>query len=271
MILQEHTSRNREKKISQISYFTDLKIGVLIPAYNEEKNIGMTLSKFPKFISRNIDIIVINDGSTDNTDNIANNYGIIYLEHKKNKGYGAAIRTGLEYCKNRDFDVIVLMDADGQHDPNELFQLIEPIIYGEADFVIGNRFQFPYNMTSIKKLYIKIMCVFYFICFRRKINDPTNGFRALTSHVVEFLKLESDYSISQEMLMKILPYYRCKEVPIRIYKRENGHSFISLRKYFFKMILMLLKFYIFPKIRGITCRWFDDELRRIIGIYALKT
>ncbi len=228
--------------------FPGVKVGLVIPAYNEEKNIGQLLEQIPTDISDLLTIIVVNDGSKDDTAKIAESYNCIVLNHEKNRGYGAAVRTGFNFCSHNDFDVIILLDADCQHDPTFIPNFIQPIVNHQADFVIGNRYNLGYEMGTIKRLATTAVSIIYTILLRKKISDPTQGYRALSSKVIKNLSLLSDYSISQEMLLKIIPYYKFKEINTKVRERANGKSFINLKKYFLKTSLVLFRFYLIPKV-----------------------
>ncbi|MEE9378912.1 MAG: glycosyltransferase family 2 protein [Candidatus Lokiarchaeia archaeon] len=251
--------------------FNNHKIAILVPAYNESKNIGKVLSQISSQITKQLKIIVIDDGSTDNTGNIAESYGAKVIRHQENKGYGAAVRTGLKSIKKNNFDIAVILDSDGQHNPKDIPKLIEPLVKNEVDFVFGNRFFYKHFMPPLKLLCSKIISAVYLVFIRKLIFDPTNGYRAMTSKVFKNLNLESDYSISQEMLLKILPFYKYKQVPIYVPPRENGDSFIRLKHYFYKMIFMVFKYYFFPKIKGLTDLLFSEKTRRKVSFYCLKT
>ena len=232
--------------------FPNLKVGVVIPAYNEELNIGKTLEQIPKNISDQLNVIVIDDGSVDNTSEIVNHYNVTLLKHPENRGNGAATTTGLIYCKNNNYDIAVILDADGQHNPKDISNFIKPILEDSIDFVIGNRFKYYYDMQPKRKLCSKLVTAFYFVFLHKKVADPTNGYRALSSNLLKELELESEYSVTQEMLYKIIPFYKYKQLPIKVKPRTEGESFISIKNYLLKIVLLLLKFYIFPKIRKFT-------------------
>ena len=241
-----------EKRNKVINYkYPGVKIGIIMPAYNEEKNICRTLSDFPNNISDCMDIIVIDDGSVDNTCKIIQDYDVILIKHRKNRGNGAAIQTGLEFCKQNNYDIAVILDADGQHDPNDLQKFIDPIVSNKADFVIGNRFKYYYDMKILKKLLSRVMSVLYSFLLQEKIADPTMGYRALSGKIFSNLKFDSNYSITQEMLFKIIPKYSFKQVNTKIYEREFGESFINIKKYLEKTIFSVIKYYIFPKFKKI--------------------
>lgn len=262
----------KQNQFEKINYkYPNLKIGVIIPAFNEEYNLGAVLSKIQYNEYKKLDIIIINDGSTDRTFEIAKSFNAIILNHMENRGNGAATITGLKYCNYHKYDIAIILDADGQHDPRYIDYFINPIIKKEVDFVIGNRFKSFYK-SNIKKLFCsKLMTAFYFILYRKKICDPTNGYRALSSKCFSNLNFESEYSTTQEMLFKILPSYKYKEIPIIVNQRENGESFINLKSYLSKMILMVMKFYIFPKMRKLTAMIFNENTKKRIRNHYLKT
>ena len=267
-----HTSKKLKIEPQNLNYiYPGLKVGIVIPAYNEELNIGKTLEQIPTNISDKLNVIVVDDGSVDKTSEIASHYDISLIKHSQNRGYGAAVRTGLNHCKNKKFEIVIILDADGQHNPKYIKDFIKPILEDNIDFVIGNRFNYYYEMESYKKLSLKIMTALYMVFLQKKVMDPTNGYRALTLKVLENLELESEYSISQEMLFKIIPYYNYKQIPIIIKQRDHGKSFIKMRNYFSKIILLFIKYYIFPKIKGITHRIFSKKFRDRVRIYILKT
>jgi len=251
--------------------YPDSKIAIIIPAYNEEKNIGSVLKNIPINISNKLEVIVVDDGSNDNTAEIARNYNAKVIKHEKNQGNGAATRTGLNYCKELNPDAAVILDADGQHNPKYLYHFIKPIIEEGCHLTIGNRFMYHYRMSPKKRVCSLMITALYKLILRKKISDPTNGYRALSSEVIKNIELESDYSVTQEMLLRVIPFYRYKEIPIKLQQRRSGSSFISLRKYFPKMLLFIIKYYIFPKIRKFSSFLFQEKTRSIIGYYLLKT
>lgn len=275
MIPQKDTemiyNNNKNQTLNLDDYlYPNVKVGIIMPAYNEELNIGNTLTKIPKNISNKLDIIVIDDGSLDKTYQVAKMYNPIIIRHVHNKGNGAAIQTGLEYCKKNNYDIIIILDADGQHDPSYLKDFIHPIINQNYDLVIGNRFKFHYDMSIVKKLCSSLMSIVYSILLRKKISDPTMGYRSLSANVIKNLSFQSSYSITQEMLFKIIPYYSYCEIPIKINQREYGQSFIRLKKYFYKTLFSFIKFYLYPRIRRYSDRVITHNMKKKV-VKLLKT
>ncbi|MBY8989921.1 MAG: glycosyltransferase family 2 protein [Candidatus Lokiarchaeota archaeon] len=269
---QNSNLSNKSIKNKEVNYkFPGLNLGVVIPAYNEELNIGRTLDQIPKNISDNLCVIVVDDGSKDKTYEIASKYDITILKHPKNRGNGAATKTGLEFCREKNFELVIILDADGQHPPKYIDDFITSIMEDSVEFVIGNRFKQYYNMDVNRKLCSKLMTAFYFLFLHKKIADPTNGYRALSSKLIQNIEFESEYSLTQEMLFKILPYYKYKEIPIKLNPRDNGESFIKIKNYLTKIVLLFIKFYVFPKIKRITHKILSEEFRNRVKTYYLKT
>jgi len=186
-----------------------------IPAYNEEKTIAKVISKARKYVDK---VIVCDDGSTDMTAEIAKALGAEVIRHQKNMGYGAAI--GSLFLKAREIgaDVMVTLDADGQHDPDDIPRLIEPILNGEADIVIGSRFlSDEREIPMYRKVGIKI--INYIMRMKiGKLSDTQSGFRAYSKRALEAIKpTEKGMAVSTEILLKAKEFgLNIKEVPVKI-------------------------------------------------------
>jgi len=195
------------------------RISVIIPAYNEAKRIGKVLSRIPEFVD---EVIVVDDGSEDNTSEVAKTHGAEVIRLKENQGKGAAMREGI---KKASGDIIVFMDADGQHNPEEIEKLVSPILKGEADFVIGSRLiKAQGKRPLIRKISNFISTSLIKIKLGIDVKDTQSGFRAIKR---EFLpEIESKrYEVETEILIKAVKKgARVKEVPVeRIYGIETGH------------------------------------------------
>jgi len=242
--------------------YPGLRIGIVMPAFNEQMNIGKTLTLIPKNISDKLEVIVIDDGSTDNTVEIASKYETIIIRHRINEGNGAAIQTGLDFCRGKNYDIVIIIDADGQHEPKYIKDFIKPIVVHDYDYVIGNRFHYYYDMGLTKKVCSRVMSFVLSFILGQKISDPTMGYRALSSRVVKYLEFESKYSITLEMLFKIIPFFKSCEIPIKINQREYGESFIKLKKYFYKTLFSFTKFYLFPIVHRYSYKFIKRDIRR---------
>ncbi|GAG78552.1 unnamed protein product, partial [marine sediment metagenome] len=166
-------------------------------------------------------IIVVDDGSTDRTAQIAKDLGATVIQHKKNMGVGAAMRTGINYAKKIKPDIIVTLDADGQHDPSDIPRLIKPILSGEADFVIGSRrLEKCQDMKQINVIGNKILNLIVSVLIRKRIKDSQSGFRALNQNSIMTLNLEGDKTYVQEMIIELcLKGKKIKEVFIETNNR----------------------------------------------------
>ena len=201
-----------------------MKVLIMLPAYNEELTIGSVVALAKKYG----DVLVVDDGSEDRTFEIAQNAGAVVLKHDVNRGKGQALKTGFEYALSKDYDVVVCLDADGQHNPDEIPLLLEPIIKGEADLVVGSR----YLNESKKKipLYRRFGLWVLNITTKMAANveiDSQSGFRALNKRALESLDLSSDdYAIDADMIVKASEKgVRLGEVPITVrYDVPNKHK-----------------------------------------------
>lgn len=195
------------------------KISVVIPAYNEGSRIGNVLSRIPKFVD---EVIVVDDGSTDGTAEVAESFGVKVLRFESNQGKGAAMREGIREAGG---DIIVFMDADGQHRPEEIIKLVEPIVRGRADFVIGSRIiETRGKRPLIRKVSNFLSTSLIKLKVGVDVRDTQSGFRAIRR---EFLpEIESRrYEVETELLIKAVKKgARVEEVPVeRIYGIETGH------------------------------------------------
>ncbi len=193
-----------------------MKVTIGIPAYNEEKNIASIIVKLKKISSK---IIVCNDGSTDSTGLIAKELGAIVISHQKNLGYGAGIKSIFLKAKEIGTEVLVTLDADGQHDVNEIDKLLKPITDDKCDIVIGSRFLGETeNVPSYRKLGINVITKLTNASIKKNLTDSQSGFRAYNKKVIEQIPLsESGMGVSTEILIKASSKeFRIAEVPITI-------------------------------------------------------
>jgi len=208
-----------------------LEIVVGIPAFNEEKNIASIIIKLKKITNT---IIVCNDGSTDLTNKIAEELGAIVINHSKNLGYGAAIRSIFLKAKEMNSDILVTFDADGQHRIEDIKQVIQPIIENKTDLVIGSRFlnEEENEVPEYRKIGIKIITKVTNVSINQKITDSQSGFRAYSKQVLEKLSpSDLGMGISTEILIKSSKMgFKILEVPIKILyegKNTSTHNPIS--------------------------------------------
>ena len=200
-----------------------MKITVGIPAYNEEKNLAKIIVKLKKMVDQ---ILVCDDGSTDSTCAIAESLGAIVINHPKNLGYGSAIRSIFLKAREINAEVLVTIDADGQHKIEDVKKVIKPIVDGQADISIGSRFlEEGDNSPKYRKLGIKIITKVTNSSLSEKITDAQSGFRAYNNKVLQSLTpSDSGMGISTEILIKSSSLgLKIAEVPTEIqYEGETS-------------------------------------------------
>ena len=225
------------------------KIIIIVPAFNEEENINQTLDGLYSIKNEmshkgyQLIIHVINDGSTDSTGKIVNkNNDTLVINHKKNEGLGSAVRTGLLSANKISADIVVKFDADLQHDPKDIFKLIEPIEKNESDVVYGNRFErLNYKMPFIRKIGNKVFTNLMKWLTGWPIMDSQPGIFAVNNIFLSNFYLPGDYNYTQQILLDA--YHRnlrFSHVLVSFNKRDKGKSFISL-SYPFKVIPQIIQ------------------------------
>jgi len=200
-----------------------MKITVGIPAYNEEKNIAKIIVKLKKMVDQ---ILVCDDGSTDSTSIIAESLGAIVIKHPKNLGYGSAIRSIFLKARKINSEILVTIDADGQHKIEDIKKVIKPVVDGQADISIGSRFlEEGDNSPKYRKLGINIITKVTNSSLSEKITDAQSGFRAYNNKVLQSLTpSDSGMGISTEILIKSSNLgFKIAEVPTEIqYEGETS-------------------------------------------------
>ncbi len=225
------------------------KLVVIIPAYNEEKTISDTISGIfsikPELITLGYELKIhlINDGSTDRTGNLASKHEeVLVITNKKNKGLGAAVRTGLLSAGYINADIVVKYDADLQHEPFDILSLIKPIDNDESDIVYGNRFEkMNYKMPFIRKMGNKVFTNLMKWLTGWPLMDSQPGIFAVNSVFLSNFYLPGDYNYTQQILLDA--YHRnlrFSHVLVTFNKRDKGKSFVSL-SYPFKVIPQIIQ------------------------------
>jgi len=229
-----------------------VKILLIIPAYNEEENILKTCKKieeYNKTNNQNIDYIVINDGSKDNTLKILQENNLKHINLIRNLGIGGAVQTGYKYAYQHNYDIAIQFDGDGQHDINYVPKICEPITKGQADMIIGTRYldktSSEFQSTFMRRLGSNIISLFIRICCGKKITDPTSGFRAVNKNVIEKFANEypTEYPEPESTVQLLVNKTRVKEIPVSMNERVGGVSSIRLGKtvdYMIKVILAIV-------------------------------
>jgi glycosyltransferase involved in cell wall biosynthesis len=219
---------------------------VLIPAYQEERSIGGLVRSLRERYP--YDVLVVNDGSTDNTGQAAREAGAIVVDLPCNLGIGGAVQTGFLYARDRGYDIVVRIDGDGQHEIEDIPKVLEPILSGRADAVIGSRFL---GETGYRGSIPRIFGIQHFrwlvnLFTGYRVTDPTSGFFAINRRLVVFYSdhYPSDYpEVDAYILMHRLKA-RAVEVPVRMYERAEGKSSITAFRAVYYMLKVTLSFLI---------------------------
>jgi glycosyltransferase involved in cell wall biosynthesis len=224
------------------------RVLIVVPAYNEAQNIGPVIRSVQEVVPA-AHILVVDDGSPDATAAVARRAGAMVISLPFNLGYGVALQTGFKYALERDYDYVVQMDADGQHEPKSVLDLIAEVRQGTADVILGSRFLGP---STFKPDFARRMGIvlFRWIVSRvvgQSITDPTSGFQALNRRVLGLYATESypvDYPDADVLIMVHFAGFRIKEIPVVMYTgaphRKSMHSGLRPLYYVFKMFLSIL-------------------------------
>ena len=222
------------------------KLLVVIPAFNEEEQIATVVQQVTEQVPE-AQILVVNDGSSDRTEQRALACGAKVISHPFNMGYGVALQTGYKYARKYGFDYVLQMDGDGQHDPQYLRMLLAEVKEGRMDVVIGSRFlgRGGYHVPPLRRMG---MLLFGFIAGQlsgQKITDPTSGYQALGRRAIEFYTRDAfpgDYPDADVLVMLHRAGLRMQEVPVAMRPNSNGRSMHNGLKplyYIYKMLLSI--------------------------------
>ncbi len=215
---------------------------IVIAAYNEGKSISKVIKGLLSSDYRNI--IVVDDGSKDDTYESASKENVFVLKHPINRGQGAALKTGIDFALEKGADIIVTFDADGQHRVEDIEKIIRPVADGKSDVTFGSRFLEKNEMPWFRKITLKIAVFVVWIFYGARMTDAHNGFRAMNRKAAKTINITSDRmehasQIVEEVHKKKLKYM---EIPVVIrytdYSMKKGHGgFMQGVKVFWNMIV----------------------------------
>lgn len=203
------------------------RLAVVIPAYNEADNIGEVLRRMPEQVcGLPVSVLVVDDGSKDGTAEVARAHGAVVARHVINRGGGAALRTGYRVAAEADAPIIVVVDADGQHKPEEMQRLVAPIVDGEADLTNGSRVLGQAHSSGLARdTGIVVFNRVISVLTGTKVTDCSNGFRAVRTPVVrQFVFRQDQFHVPEFLIEAIKRGVRTREVPVSVEKRLSGHS-----------------------------------------------
>ena len=221
-----------------------MKLAILIPAYNEEMTLKEVIKSLPKKLSgiSQIEVVVVSDGSTDQTAEIAKKAKATLIEHDLNRGLGGALGTGFSYARNIGHDLLVTFDADGQHHRDDIATVIKPIVKGKAEVVVGSRLKNPAGMPWYRQLGIWGLNLITLLFFWVWTSDSQSGLRAFSKKAIRKIDIQSNrMEVSSEFFYEIgHKNLKMVEVPIRsiytIYSLQKGQKNLNAFRIISKLI-----------------------------------
>ena len=222
----------------------NLKSCVVIPAYNAAKTLGPLVRHIRQL---KVDAVVVNDGSTDETAQVATASGALVISHLANHGKGVAVRSGFAFAMEKGYDVVVTMDGDGQHDPAELPRLLEEVARDGVAVVVGNRVQERWRMPRVRRWTNEVMSGIVSWMARQDIPDSQCGFRVVRRKALEQMRLSSrHFDIETELLLAASRVgWRISSIPIRtIYDKHPSqiHPLMDGLRF----ILLIVRYLVVP-------------------------
>lgn len=220
------------------------RILIIVPAFNEARNIRSTVEEILGF-DPSLDVVVVNDGSTDDTANVAAMTKARVVNLPFNLGIGGAVQTGIRYAREQNYDIAVQIDGDGQHNPQFLPQILNPVINGEVDVAIGSRFLPPYvgyRSSFVRRIGINFFANLISVLTGSKVTDPTSGFRAFNKKMINVFAQYYPHDFPEPEAIVVARRFggRVKEFPVEMRKRAHGISSIRYFRTLYYMIKVTL-------------------------------
>ena len=219
----------------------------IVPARNEEACVGGVIEEIRRF-DPGLEIVVIDDASTDRTADVAAARGASVVRLPFNLGIGGAVQTGFRYALEHGFELAVRLDGDGQHDPRELPALLEPVLAGEADIAVGSRFAGAggYRVPLARRLGIRLFARVVSLLVRQRVTDTTSGFQAVNHRAIALFAADypHDYPEVEATVMLAKHRLRLAEVPVSMRERSAGRSSIGALHSVYYMVKVLLAIFV---------------------------
>jgi glycosyltransferase involved in cell wall biosynthesis len=227
-----------------VKRFNPKEVCVVLPAYNEASSLPYVIKELRKH--NYTKIVVVDDGSKDETYRVAKDAGVSVYQHLTNKGLGTALKTGLNAARLTDASYFVTFDSDGQHDPQDIEHATKPLRENKADVVIGSRLMNPKGMPPIRRFGNWAFNIITYVLFRVWTTDSQSGLRAFNRYAAEQIDIKTTrMEVSSEIIAEVGRHnLRFAEVPIRAiyteYSRARGQSSLNGFNILFKLILKRL-------------------------------
>jgi glycosyltransferase involved in cell wall biosynthesis len=227
----------------------ELKRVAIVPALNEERTIGRVIDELRDF-DPGLDVLVVDDGSGDGTSRAAREKGALVLRLPFNLGIGGAVQTGFRFAFEQGYDIAVRVDGDGQHDPGQLGRVLEPLLRGEADIVVGSRFADTgapgYRSSRSRRIGIRLLALVVSRIVGQRVTDTTSGFQALNRDGIALFARDypHDYPEVEATVMVFRHRLRLLEVPVEMRERSAGRSSITALRSIYYMVKVLLAIFV---------------------------
>lgn len=232
---------------SRASGLAGVRAVAIVPAYNEEGSIASVIGEIRDF-DPGFEIVVVDDASVDGTGRIAAECGARVVRLPFNLGIGGAVQTGYQYARDHDFTVAVQVDGDGQHDPSQIALLLEPLLEGRADMVVGTRFRGEalYRAPLGRRLGIGIFARVVSLIVGQRVTDTTSGFRAVNRRGICLFAADYPHDYPEVEATVLVHKHRLTllEVPVAMRERTTGRSSITALRSVYYMVKVLLALFI---------------------------
>ncbi|HET7043433.1 MAG TPA: glycosyltransferase family 2 protein [Gaiellaceae bacterium] len=219
----------------------------IVPALNEELSLPRVVDELRAF-DPGLEIVVVSDGSTDRTAEVARECGAHAIRLPFNLGIGGAVQTGFRYAYENGFDLAVRVDGDGQHDASQLERVVAPVLAGEADIAVGSRFvgREGYRSSRSRRVGIRILAWTVSRLVGQRVTDTTSGFQAVNRAGIALFARDypHDYPEVEATVMVFRHELRLVEVPVSMREREHGRSSITALRSIYYMIKVLLALFV---------------------------
>jgi hypothetical protein len=231
------------------SRLRELRRAAIVPAFNEAHTIARVIGELRAF-DPGLDVVVVDDGSVDGTARAAAAHGAEVLRLPFNLGIGGAVQTGFRFAFERDYDVVVRVDGDGQHDPAQLGRVLGPLLHGDADIVVGSRFAGDsasgYRSSRSRRIGIRLLAGIVSRIVGQRLTDTTSGFQAVNRRGIALFARDypHDYPEVEAIVMVHRHRLRLLEVPVEMRERGGGRSSITALRSVYYMVKVVLAIFV---------------------------